>query len=93
MKKLLLTGIAALLLATGTAHAMPYEAYRCGRHQINMIPGKYHTIGNGCTKGCDGKSHYYAAGDSPVDRWIKETANGITFKGKQCRQLEEWEIK
>ena len=94
MKKTFLTGVAALLLATGAAHAMPYAAYRCGRHQIEMIPGKYHTTGNGCTKGCDGKSHYYA-GDNihNVDRWIKETANGITFKGKQCRQLEQWEIK
>jgi hypothetical protein len=71
MKKALLTGIAALLLATGTAYAMPYAAYRCGRHQIEMLPGKYHTTGNGCTKGCDGKSHYYA-GDNIVDRWIKE---------------------
>jgi hypothetical protein len=94
MNKTFLTGIVALFLATGAAHAMPYAAYRCGKHQITMIPGKYHTTGNGCTKGCDGKSHYYDDKDRIIDRWVRDPANGpVTFKGKQCRELREWEIK
>jgi hypothetical protein len=96
MKKLLLTGIAALLLVTGTAHAMPYEAFRCGKHQIEMIPEKYSTPREGDPKypcgPCDSKTHYYYK-NRIVDRWIKETEREITFKGKQCRTLREWEIK
>ena len=35
MKKLLLTGIAALFLATGTAHAYVHrEFYRCGKYLV-----------------------------------------------------------
>jgi hypothetical protein len=93
MIKTLIGSIAALFLATGAAHAMPYAAYRCGRHQINMIPGKYHTTGNGCTKGCDGEAHYYDEENRMVDRWVKDTEDGFWFKGKQCRELEQWEIK
>ena len=34
MKKLLLTGIAVLFLATGTAHARNVRDYQCGKTQI-----------------------------------------------------------
>jgi len=33
MKKLLLTGVAALFLATGAAHAGPFYKWQCGEYR------------------------------------------------------------
>jgi hypothetical protein len=40
MKKLLLTGITALFLATGTAHAYPPRYYDCGKAFVKIQTGK-----------------------------------------------------
>jgi hypothetical protein len=61
IRKPLLTGIAALLLATGTAHARSYEGYHCGKLDIELIFEKYFSpYRTDCTAGpCDGKEHYF----------------------------------
>ena len=40
MKQLLLSGIAALFLATGTAHAYPPRYYDCGKAFVKIQTGK-----------------------------------------------------
>ena len=43
MKKLLLTGIAALFLATGTVHAKPVIKWQCGRTVVSLHESSFGT--------------------------------------------------
>ena len=96
MKKTLLTGIAALFLATGTiAEAgRSYENYHCGKQVIERLFPKYFTPGRGyCFDGpCDGKEHYFVASDSfnlRVDRDIRTRGDVLFYKGRKCRAFTE----
>jgi hypothetical protein len=67
MKTLLLAGVAALFLATGTAHASEYHAIQCGKKRIYVL-------------GHHGFSFYEIKGDKRndqalPDRWFRQTAN------------------
>jgi hypothetical protein len=97
IKQLLLTGITALLLATGAAHARPWSAYYCGKHEIADIPAKYFLPDReNCAAPCDGKGHYFDMKKDPdqrhplPDRLFRVGADGALFyKGKRCRDFPE----
>jgi hypothetical protein len=78
--KLLLTGVAALLLATGIAHASEYHAIQCGKKRIYVL-------------GHHGYSFYEIKEDKRndqalPDRWFSQTANGDWyFRGKLCHRI------
>jgi hypothetical protein len=97
-------GIAALLLATGTAHARPWAAYHCGKYKIAMLPPKYFypnpdADGRLHCNPCDRKTHYFwylgkdrGQGERLLDRWIRDEGDrGLFFKGKPCREFAEEE--
>jgi hypothetical protein len=95
----LLTSVAALFLATGTAHARSYEAYHCGKLDIELVFEKYFSINRtDCTGGpCDGKEHYFIV--KPAKLYLKgrvdsavHVRNGVTFyRGRKCREFTQEE--
>jgi hypothetical protein len=79
MKKLLLTSIAALFLATGMAHASSYHAVQCGKKRIYVL-------------GHHGFSFYEIKGhkrndQALPDRWFRQTDGNWYFHGKLCPRI------
>jgi hypothetical protein len=83
MKKLRLTCIAALLLATGAAHPSEYHAIQCGKKRIYVL-------------GHHGFSYYEIKGDkindqALPDRWFRQTVNKDNkdwyFHGRLCHRI------
>ena len=99
MKKTFLTGIAALLLATGTAHARSFADYHCGKYTIEEVFEKYFsTDRTDCDGGpCDGKEHYFVVtGDDSinhrrVDSHVRWRNDVMFYKGRKCREFTEEE--
>jgi hypothetical protein len=76
MKKLLLTGIAALLLATGTAHATSFEITVCG-NKLVYIHGHH------------GYTYYQWIGDKERELPSKlfRRGNRLYFRGRKCQPV------
>jgi hypothetical protein len=71
MKKLFITSIAALFLATGTAHAYVHrEFYRCGKYLV--------------TNGSDPRDHWSLLSEQN-GRWKMRPLSGRLFTGKGTR--------
>jgi len=100
MEKLLLSGIAALLLATGIAEARSFETYDCGKVWIEEVFPKYFSPGRDrCDGGpCDGKAHYFNDRDVAsgydrrrVDHDVRLRGDVLFYKGRKCRKLADEE--
>ena len=96
MKKVLLTSIAALFLATGAAEARSFEDYHCGKHVIEYVFEKYFTPNQEpCDGGpCDSKGHYFVIKPETdihrrVDRAIRVRNDKTFYKGQKCREFTQ----
>jgi len=58
--------------ASSGAHARSYEAYHCGRQEIQLIFEKYFSTNRtDCSGGpCDGKSHYFVVKPADMSRRV-----------------------
>src|SRR6516165_9779535 len=83
--KLLLTGIAALLLATGTAHAGCHEwYYRCDNKLVNV---------QGCTKWgfrevISAEKYVELSSRAFRMRVYGDPGSGLYFRGRKCSCLD-----
>jgi hypothetical protein len=94
MKKLLLTGIAALFLATGAAHAGCHDYYfRCGNKLVNVYGCREWSFSEitGPGKGHELPSHAFRM------RYKGAPNGGLYFRGRKCSclntlmaQADEW---
>src|SRR6516162_10918919 len=97
MKKVLLTSIAALFLATGNAEARSFEDYHCGKHVIEYVFQKYFAPDREhCDGGpCDGKGHYFVVKpdgtvfNRRVDRAVRVRNDNTFYKGQKCREFTQ----
>ena len=85
MKTALITGIAALLLATGAAHARdggrPVKAWDCSGVRVELLKFQVHDYDFRIS----GQFQIW-----PLHINIKELKDGtITFNGKRCRPTDE----
>jgi len=76
MKKLLLTGIAALLLATGTAHANENFYVQCGRKVVNVF-GHHGFSFSEVVNGKEGR-------ELPVRAFRLDRDHNVYFRGRKC---------
>jgi len=91
MKKLLLTGIAALsVLSASAAHARSYTAYHCGKHELQSLAAKYF-IPPCSHKICDREGHVLDENNNVVDRWFRMKGEEAYYKGRKCRPWTEEE--
>jgi hypothetical protein len=68
MRKVLLTGVAALSVLTGPAAARPWAAFYCGKLQIAMLPPKYFNPAQQECGPCDNKQHYFDMTKDPDNK-------------------------
>jgi hypothetical protein len=92
MKKLLLTSIAALLLATGTAHAADVHEWMT----LNCRHNHYFRCGTKLIDMCDfGRAHSFEevlSKDKAIDipaRYFHGRRDGMYFKGQKCSCIDE----
>ena len=75
--------------AATAAHARPFEAYECGKYEVQYLPGKYFAPGPEChEERCDHRDHYVvkkAEKQHIIDREIKQKGDDLFYKRRKCR--------
>ena len=92
LKKLLLTSIATLFLATGTAHARNVDDYQCGKTKVTVGVNKDSGTPIGYLITVErGNLHPNSSGRLIFDKFVNPTYYVLGRKKFKCKMLPEEE--